>query len=243
MIENYVVIDLEMTGLNAKTDAILEVGAVRVRDGKVTDTYGTLLRTGRKLSKQVMELTGITEEMAENGADPEDAMGEFFAFLGEDILVGQNVIFDYSFLKQWAVNHNFSFERNAVDTLKLARRFLPAEQKKDLESLCTYFSVEREQAHRALDDALATYQVLECLKAEYGGACGEAFEPHPLLYKAKKQTPATGRQIEYLKRYAAYYNVELPESLELLTRSEASRLTDWLIAQHGKLPAGLRVQD
>ncbi len=243
MLENYVVIDLEMTGLNAKIEGILEVGAVRVREGKVVDTYGALLNTGRKLSPKVIELTGITQEMADAGEDPEEVMDAFFDFVGEDILVGQNVIFDYSFLKQWAVNHRFSFERNAVDTLKLARRFLPEEQKKDLESLCTYFSVEREQAHRALDDALATYQVLECLKAEYGGACGEAFEPHPLLYKAKKQTPATGRQIEYLKRYAAYYNVELPESLELLTRSEASRLTDWLIAQHGKLPAGLRVQD
>lgn len=243
MLENYVVIDLEMTGLNAKIEGILEVGAVRVREGKVVDTYGALLNTGRKLSSKVIELTGITQEMADAGEVPEEAMQVFFDFVGEDILVGQNVIFDYSFLKQWAVNHRFSFERNAVDTLKLARRFLPEEQKKDLENLCAYFSVKREQAHRALDDALATYQVLECLKAEYGEACGEAFEPYPLLYKAKKQTPATGRQIEYLKRYAAYYNVELPESLELLTRSEASRLTDQFMAQYGKLPAGLRVQN
>lgn len=243
MLENYVVIDLEMTGLNAKIEGILEVGAVRVRNGKVADTYGALLDTGRKLSPKVMELTGISQEMADAGEEPEKVMSTFFEFLGDDILVGQNVIFDYSFLKQWAVNHRFCFERNAVDTLKLARKFLPEEQKKDLESLCTYFSVEREQAHRALDDALATYQVLECLKAKYGESHEAAFEPYPLLYKAKKQTPATGRQLEYLKRYAAYYKVELPEALELLTRSEASRLTDQLIAQHGKLPAGLRVQD
>ena len=98
--------------------------------------------------------------------------------------------------------------------------------------------MEREQAHRALDDALATHQVLECLKAAYGAVCEEAFLPYPLLYKAKKQTPATGRQIEYLKRYAAYYKVELPEPLDVLTRSEASRLTDHLIAQYGKLPVG-----
>ena len=236
MIENYVVIDLEMTGLNAKTDAILEVGAVRVREGNVTDTYGTLLRTGRKLSEQVMELTGITEEMAQNGANPEDAMGEFFAFLGADILVGQNVIFDYSFLKQWAVNHNFAFERNAVDTLKLARRFLPAEQKKDLESLCTYFSIEREQAHRALDDALATKAVLECLKSAYGKTDEAAFAPYALCYKAKKQTPATKRQLEYLKKYTAYYGIVLEQSLDGMTKSEASRLTDRLILQYGKLP-------
>ena len=69
-------------------------------------------------------------------------MRQFFEFIGEDIIVGQNVIFDYGFLKQWAVNHNMPLERNAVDTLKLARKFLPKEQKKDLESLCACFGVK-----------------------------------------------------------------------------------------------------
>ena len=120
MLEDYVVIDLEMTGLNAKTDAILEVGAVRVRDGRQTETYGAILKCGRELSERVVELTGITPEMAAGGREPEEAMREFFTFLGDDVLVGQNVIFDYSFLKQWSVNHGQAFERNAVDTLKLA---------------------------------------------------------------------------------------------------------------------------
>lgn len=236
MLENYTVIDLEMTGLDAKTDAILELGAVRVRDGKIADTYRALLRTGRRLPEKVTELTGITEEMMQSGREPETAMGEFFAFVGEDVLVGQNLIFDYSFLKQWAVNHKFPFERNAVDTLKLARHFLPQEQKKDLESLCRYFGVERDCAHRALEDAVETYRVFEKLKETYGEAEAEAFTPRPLLYKAKKQTPATGRQIEYLKKYTAYYGIELSEPLSGMTRSEASRLTDCLIAQYGKLP-------
>ena len=191
------VIDLEMTGLNAKTDAILEVGAVRVRDGRQTETYGAILKCGRELSERVVELTGITPEMAAGGREPEEAMREFFTFLGDDVLVGQNVIFDYSFLKQWSVNHGQAFERNAVDTLKLARRFLPAEQKKDLESLCTYFGIGRERAHRALDDAMATGIVLERLKQEYGTAQPEAFLPYALCYRTKKQTPATGRQMEW----------------------------------------------
>lgn len=236
MIENYVVIDLEMTGLNAKTDVILEVGAVRVRGGMAADTYSALLRTGKGLSEKVTELTGITEEMVRAGCEPEKAMEEFFAFLGEDILVGQNVIFDYSFLKQWAVNHQFSFERSAIDTLKLARHFLPKEQKKDLESLCTYFGVERCSAHRALEDALETWKILECLKKQYGAENEELFVPWPLLYKTKKQTPATGHQKEYLKKYAAYYGIAISEPLDELTRSEASRLTDQLIAQYGRLP-------
>ena len=91
MLEDYVVIDLEMTGLNAKTDAILEVGAVRVRDGRQTETYGAILKCGRELSERVVELTGITPEMAADGREPEEVMQEFFTFLGDDVLVGQNL--------------------------------------------------------------------------------------------------------------------------------------------------------
>ena len=236
MLEDYVVIDLEMTGLNAKTDAILEVGAVRVRDGRQTETYGAILKCGRELSERVVELTGITPEMAADGREPEEAMQEFFTFLGDDVLVGQNVIFDYSFLKQWSVNHGQAFERNAVDTLKLARRFLPAEQKKDLESLCAYFGVKRENAHRAFDDAYETWQVYEALRERYEEESAGDFMPKPLLYKAKKQTPATARQIKYLREYAAHYQIKLPENFPEMTRSEASRLTDRLIATYGKMP-------
>lgn len=238
MIENYVVIDLEMTGLNAKTDAILEVGAVRVREGKVQDTYACLLRTEHRLPQRVTELTGITEAMAAKGNDPEKSLAEFFTFIGEDVLVGQNVIFDYSFLKQWAVNHKFSFERRAADTLKLARKFLPQEQKKDLESLCVYFGIERRNAHRALDDALETWQIFERLKLKFGAENEDAFLPRELVYKAKRQTPATARQIEYLCQYARHFGLEVPEDFEEMTRSAASKLTDQWIACYGKLPRG-----
>lgn len=232
MIENYVVIDLEMTGLNAKTDYILEVGAVRVRDGGVQETFGAMIRQPQKIKPEITDLTGITNEMMENGGDEDTVMQQFLAFMGDDTLVGQNVIFDYSFVKQWAVNHKISFERMAVDTLKLARKFLPENQKKDLESLCTYFKVERKTAHRALDDARQTQQIFEKLKILYGAA----FEPKPLCYKAKKQSPATERQKKYLCEYAKYYQLEVPENLEYLTKSEASRLTDRWILQYGKLP-------
>lgn len=234
-IEDYVVIDLEMTGLNPKTDAILETGAVRIRNGKVTETCTALLKPGRSLPERITELTGITVEMTEKGRSPEEAMEEFFAFVGEDVLVGQNVMFDYSFLKQWAVNHKFSFERTAVDTLKLARQFLPKEEKKDLENLCNYFGIPRQNAHRALDDAMETWQVFECLKAKYGAEHETAFIPKPLIYKAKKQTPATARQKAYLRQYAGYFKLALPEDFEEMTRSEASRLTDQWILQYGKM--------
>ena len=85
--------------------------------------------------------------------------------------MGQNIIFDYSFLKQWEVNHKYHIERSAVDTLKLARKIFAGRGKKDLESLCRYFNVERKLAHRALDDAIETAQIMECLKKML--LCGE----------------------------------------------------------------------
>lgn len=238
MIEDYVVIDLEMTGLKAKTDKILEVGAVKVRNGGIKDTFSAIIRQQEKLPEKIIRLTGITDEMANAGGEPEEVMKDFFSFVGDEVLVGQNIIFDYSFLKQWAVNHKFSFERKAVDTLKLARKFLPEEEKKDLESLCRYFQIERRNAHRALDDAIETAQIFEALKKDYGMGNEEVFEPKPLQCAAKKQSPATPRQIRHLQEFAAYHNIELPRSLEGITKSEASRLTDQLIAKYGRIPKG-----
>ena len=236
MLQDYVVIDLGMTGLNPKNDKILELAAVRMRNGLEVAVYSKLVNPQVHLSEKVITLTGITEEEAANGAPLDESVAEFLEFLGEDVLVGQNVIFDYSFLKQWAVNHKQSLEKTAVDTLKLARTFLPAEQKKDLESLCAYFGVERIHAHRALDDARETATIFEKMKSLYATAeNGKYFEPKELQYKAKKQSPATARQIEYLKRLAKYHGIELKEFSPAMTKNEASRLTDKLLAEYGKM--------
>ncbi len=232
---DYVVIDLEMTGLNPKTDRILEVGGARVRGGKVTETFGQIVNPGVVLQEKITELTGISQEQADAGGDLDETVGAFLKFCGEDVLVGQNLIFDYSFLKQWAVNHKVPLEKSAVDTLKLARRFLPEGEKKNLAALCEHYGIGREHAHRALDDALATAEVFERLKREFGAKEPECFAPKPLQYKAKKQTPATERQKRRLMEFAKYYRIELPQPVDTLTRSEASRLTDRLISQYGSV--------
>ncbi len=235
MIENYVAIDLEMTGLNAKTDRILEVAAIRVREGKEVAVFSEIVNPQVKLNEKVIELTGITQEEADAGRDLDETLYAFLEFLGEDILVGQNIIFDYSFLKQWAVNHKLPLEKTAIDTLKLARQFLPAEQKKDLASLCEYYKIQRLNAHRALDDTRETVEVLQRLARDYEAGNPSAFEPKPLQYKAKKQSPMTLQQKRYLDRFAAYHNIEIPELENVMTKSEASRLMDKLISQYGKV--------
>ena len=152
-------------------------------------------------------------------------MDNLLDFIGDDIILGQNVTFDYSFLKQWAVNHKRNLSLNAYDTLKIARKCLPAEQSKKLEDLCEYFDVSRENAHRALDDAIETKQIFEKLLALMDEK-GEPVESKPLVYKAKKQTPATAHQVRQLKELMTEYGIADVISWDNLTRSQASRLYD-----------------
>lgn len=236
MIEEYVVLDLEMTGLSAKTDQIIEIGAVKIKENKIVATMECLLNPRCKIPTRVSELTGITDEMVVSGRDRDEAVQELLHFIDGYILVGQNINFDYSFLKQWAVNHKQPLEANACDTLKLARVLLPADQSKKLENLCRYFGIERNRDHRALDDAIETWQIFEKLKAlALEKENGETYlKPVPLTYKAKKQSPATPKQVERLKEYRKARQIEDEINWETLTKSEASRIMDRYILVYGR---------
>ena len=236
MIDEYVVLDLEMTGLSAKTDHIIEIGAVKIKNNEIIETMDCLVNPRCMIPSRVSELTGITDEMVQNGRDKDEAVAALLAFIDGHILVGQNINFDYSFLKQWAVNHKKPLEVSACDTLKLARVLLPAEQSKKLESLCSYFGIERKREHRALDDAIETWQIFEKLKGlALERENGETYlKPVHLTYKAKKQSPATPRQVERLKEYRQIHQIEDEINWETLTKSEASRIMDRYILIHGR---------
>lgn len=229
-------IDLEMTGLNARRDSILEIGAVRVKDKKVEDMYQALVYPHLELPEEVTKLTGITNEMAQQGREMDEVIPEIVEFCKEAVLLGHNVIFDYGFLKQAALNRNMKFEHQGVDTLKLARKLLPPEEKKTLQLLCDRYQIQRERKHRALDDALAARDLYEIFEARYEACRPEIFVPYPLVYKAKKQSPATKRQKNHLRELADYHKIALHVSWETLTKNEASRKIDRIIAQYGRLP-------
>ena len=245
MLEDYCVIDLEMTGLNPKHHKILEVAAVRVRKKEIVSECSMLIRQHQLLEEKITELTGEILDIASQtnllalNASIEAARageaGKGFAVVADDILVGQNVIFDYSFLKQAAINRKMSFERKAADTLKIARRCLPALEKRTLDALCGYYGIEIGHHHRALDDAKATYLLYERLEKEFWAVQADVFEPKPLIYKAKRQTPATARQKKHLKELADYHKINLNLEWETLTRNEASRQVDRIISQYGRM--------
>lgn len=236
MLDSYVVVDLEMTGLRAKADRILEIGAVKVENHQITEIYQKVINPGMKIPENIQELTGISDEMVRSGVTEQEAVEGFFEFCGDLPLAGHNILFDYSFLKQYAVNHKKTFEKDGIDTLKLSRKFLPELEKKTLDYLCEYLKIERIQKHRALEDAKATFVLLEYLWEQWGEQKPEEFRFVQLIYRAKKQGPATPRQKKYLKELTEYHKIELNIDIETLTKSEASRKTDYILAQFGRLP-------
>ncbi len=234
---NATAIDLEMTGLNARTEKIIEIGATKIRDGNVTETYHKLLNPGRKLDEKTVQITGITDDMLIGCPAFAEIKDEFLEFIGEDILLGHNVIFDYSFLKKAIINESpkgTRFERKGIDTLKIARRFLPGEQKKQLTALCEYYGIEY-RAHRALDDALATFRLYELLREEYYEKGADIFEPKPLVYQVKKESPVMAKQIEQITRLSQQYGIECPYDLEKMTKNEASRYIDKIKSGFGSV--------
>ena len=132
MLTTYLSVDIETTGLDPRMDKIIQIGALRVRDGEVTDTFQTYVNPGRKISERITELTGIRDKTVADAPVIGDVLPEFLTFAGEEVLLGHHVIFDYSFLKRAAVNEGYPFERQGMDTLKIARGFLPELERRSL---------------------------------------------------------------------------------------------------------------
>ena len=234
MLENYVVVDVETTGLDSKKNEIIEIGAVKVENGKITDTFQSLIRPVHTLEERITQLTGITQKDVENAPFIENVLPEFVAFLGNHILVGHNLRFDYAFLKHACTNHGFFFEHEGVDTLRIARIYLKDQPKKNLTALCDFYGIPL-QAHRAENDALATHTLLECLKRDFGQQV-TGFEPAVITCKVKKEGPITPAQKARLYRMLRYYEIQPDYDVERLTKNEASRIMDQLTAQFGLFP-------
>ena len=187
MITSYVSIDLETTGLNPKLDKIIEIGAVKVIDGQIADIFHSYVNPGRKLEERIVELTGIRQAQVDEAPDISVVFEKLEDFLEELPLLGHRILFDYSFLKKAAVDLKKNFEKQGLDTLRIARCFLPQLEHRTLPYLCEYYKIEHE-AHRALADAEATGRLYEILCREYFEQDGDLFKPQQLIFKVKKDT-------------------------------------------------------
>ncbi len=235
MINSYTALDLETTGLQPKQDRIIEIGAIKIIEGQEAGSFHSFLYPGRKLSDHITSLTGITDDMLKDAPEPETVIPRLLDFIGEDVLLGHRVLFDYSFVKRAAVNLGYSFEKNGIDTLKLSRKLLPELESRRLGSLCRYFGIP-EGGHRALEDARAASCLYQKLTERFLDPLENAgdFQPAPLIYRTKKETPVTKSQKERLGRLLVQHGLTLQEDIRSLTRNEADRIIDRILAVHGR---------
>ncbi len=238
MTDCYICIDLETTGLEPKKDQIIEIGAVKVEHNTIVDTWESLINPGRKLEERIVALTGICDRQLADAPQITEILPEFLSFAGEDVLLGHSVLFDYSFLKKAAVNEKRSFERKGIDTLKIARKYLKELESRSLGSLCQYYGIAH-RAHRALEDAGATValyrKLAECFyEKEEAEGDKSLFRPKPLIYQVKRDMPITIPQKEQLYKLADKHKLILDYEIDKLTRSEASRKIDRLLAAYGR---------
>lgn len=164
-ISQYVVIDLETTGLDFQNDDVIELAALRIREGRVADSFSRLISTGRELPKEIERLTGITQEMLCEGDKEDEVIIEFLKFIGNEVLISHNSIFDLNFIKKMCRKYAIEPPHNCVfDTLKLSRKKIHTIMNYRLVTIAEYFEIDISDAHRAESDARITMELFEKLK-------------------------------------------------------------------------------
>lgn len=157
----YVVFDIETTGLSNTRDKIIEIGAVKIEGGAITERYQSFINPGEALSHFTTELTDITDDMVLNAPTIEEELPHFLKFIEGAILVAHNALFDIGHIKENARKLNLPFDDSLViDTIQMARYFYNEDMKRfNLKAVAKFFKVKQEQHHRAEDDAYVTSQI------------------------------------------------------------------------------------
>lgn len=154
-----VMFDLETTGLDPERCMITEIGAVKIENGKCTQTFQTLVNPQMPIPKEVMEKTHITDEMVKDAPTIDQVMPDFYKFVDGAILSAYNIGFDYAFLKNIGHKLRFSFNNEQIDCLDVVRRKVASLSNYKLTTVSKALNIELKNAHRALADALAAAKV------------------------------------------------------------------------------------
>ena len=164
-VDNYVLVDIETTGLSPRTDEIIEIGAIKVKENKIVDTFDTLLKIDDYLNPFITKLTGITNDMLEEGIEQQEALEGFVEFAGNEIIMGHNVNFDINFIYDKCESYlDYYLSNDFVDTMRIAKHILPNVRNYKLGTLADYFDVDYRNAHRGLKDVEITYEVYNKMK-------------------------------------------------------------------------------
>ena len=162
-LKNYIVIDTETTGLSAQRDHIIEISALKIKNGQIIENYTSLVYPGIMIPKSSIKIHGITDDMVKDAPTIDQVLPEFLDFIGNQPLIGHNLSFDLRFINSYLdknINHNLA------DTMLIARKKLGFLPNHKLITLIEYFKLGESQEHRSLSDCVYTYKVYEKLKQE-----------------------------------------------------------------------------
>ncbi len=161
-----VVLDFETTGLNTYTDRMIEIGAVKIIDGKVADSFSTFVNPCVPLPPIITEITTITDSMLAEAPSAREALPQLMDFIGEAAVAAHNAKFDTGILRSELRRLDQTFSFPVIDTLTLAQQLYPDLKRYNLASVCKALGVTLKNAHRAVHDATATAECLNIMLAE-----------------------------------------------------------------------------
>lgn len=156
---SFVVFDIETTGLSSSNDKIIEIGAVKVENLKIKDTFSQLIYPGLPIPKKITELTGITDADVSGKPEIEEVLPRFLKFCEKSVLVAHNADFDVGFIRINAQRLNLDFDFSYVDTLILSRLLMTSLRNHKLDTIANALNISLENHHRAVDDATCTGEI------------------------------------------------------------------------------------
>jgi len=160
MVNNFVVLDIETTGLSKHKHQITEIAALKIKNGKIIDKFETLINPKVPIPRFITNLTGINNELVKNSPSIDKILPDFLRFVNNLPIVAHNASFDHGFISYNVLKYlNKEFNNQKICTKLLANRLLPNLKSKKLSSLCEYFNLNNENAHRAMSDVKVTYQL------------------------------------------------------------------------------------
>ncbi len=163
--DTFVVFDIETTGFGQTTEAMTEIGAVKIQGGKIIDRFSTFVNPERHIPENITELTSITDEMVADAPKITEALPQFMAFCDGCVVAAHNANFDVGFMKVAAARQGRNFDYPYIDTLDLCRALFTDIKKHSLAKMVDYLHIELNHHHRAVDDAEATAEIFKvCLE-------------------------------------------------------------------------------
>ena len=162
--KEYVVFDIETTGLDLMSNGITEIGAVKIKGGKISEQFTTLVKPDYHISDEIVKLTGISDAMVASAPKISSVIPDFMKFIDGCVLVAHNAEFDLKFMKRFAGAEDYEIKNDVLDTLEMSRALIPSLSRYDLHTVADRFGIVFRH-HRALSDAYATAEVfIELMK-------------------------------------------------------------------------------